>query len=324
MTSVSQRIAAFRRFSWGVVALNLGVIVWGAFVRASGSGAGCGSHWPDCNGEIVHRPESIETAIELTHRVTSGLALLLVVAQLVWAIRIFDRGHAARRAAIASMIFMLTEAAVGAGIVLLELVGENASVARAGWMAIHLVNTFMLVASLVLTAHLADREARRWDAGGGVGWLLGAGAIALLVTGVAGAITALGDTLFPAGSLSAGLAADLSPTAHFLVRLRVIHPVIATASFVWLAMASAMCATLRPDPRVRRAGIVLAAVLSVQMIAGLLNVALLAPIWMQLVHLVLADLAWIALVLLGAIALAAPRAVVPARDGDPSHVAPTP
>ena len=315
---------AFRRYSWGVVVANLGVILWGAFVRASGSGAGCGSHWPDCNGDIVHRPESVETMIELTHRLTSGVALLLVVAQLVWALRIFARPHPARRAAIASMVFMLTEAAVGAGIVLLELVGENASAARAGWIALHLVNTFLLVAALVLTAHHARPVVRPADSGGGVGWLVGSSLVALLVTGVAGAITALGDTLFPAGTLAEGIAADLSPTAHFLVRLRVVHPVIATATFVWLAMASALMATLRPDAQVRRAGIALVAVMTVQMIVGLVNVALLAPIPLQLVHLLLADLAWIALVLLGASALAAPRASVPVREEEPTHVAPTP
>lgn len=317
---------AFRRYSWGVVVANLGVILWGAFVRASGSGAGCGSHWPDCNGDIVHRPESVETMIELTHRLTSGVALLLVVAQLVWALRIFARPHPARRAAIASMIFMLTEAAVGAGIVLLELVGENASAARAGWIALHLVNTFLLVAALVLTAHHAHPVVRSADSGGGVGWLVGSSLVALLVTGVAGAITALGDTLFPVGTPFSGstLAEGASSTAHFLVRLRVVHPVIATATFVWLAMASALLATLRPDPRVRRAGVALVAVMTLQMIVGLVNVALLAPIPLQLVHLLLADLAWIALVLLGASALAAPRASVPVREEDPTHVAPTP
>lgn len=298
----------FVRFSWGVLALNLGVILWGAFVRATGSGAGCGSHWPDCNGEIVPRAQSIETAIEFTHRATSGLALVVVIAQVVWAIRIFERTHQARRAAIASTIFVVTEAAIGAGIVLLELVGENASAARAGWIALHLVNTFLLVASLTLTPFFASRERDApVDAGGGIGWLLGIGAVALLVTGVAGAITALGDTLFPARSLAEGLAADASSTAHFLVRLRIVHPLIATLAFVYLVMASGLVAMLRPSSEVRRMALALGAAMIVQMGVGLLNVALLAPVWMQIVHLLLADIAWIALVLLAASAVTAPR-----------------
>jgi heme A synthase len=246
---------------------------------------------------------------------------LLVVAQLVWALRIFERGHPARRAAIASMILMLTEAAIGAGIVLLELVGDDASLARAGWIALHLVNTFLLVAALVLTAHHARPEVPARDAGGGVGWMIALGTIAMLLTGVSGAITALGDTLFPAASLAEGLAQDLSPAQHFLVRLRIIHPVIAVVTAILGAMIAGMVPMLRPDPGVRRAAVAFVSVIAVQVIVGLVNVALLAPIAIQLVHLLLADLAWIALVLLGARALAAPRAQ-PAPHGE-RHVAPT-
>jgi heme A synthase len=230
----------------------------------------------------------------------------------VWAFRAFLSCHFVRCASAASMLFMLTEAALGAGIVLLEYVADDASAGRAGWMALHLANTFVLVASLSLTAWygtaIPATEARRLDAGGGLGAWIGVGAVALLLTGVAGAVTALGDTLFPASSLAAGLADDASPTAHFLVRLRVIHPVIATVTFLYLAMASALVAMQRPAPRVRRAALVLVTAMTVQMAAGLLNLALLAPISMQLVHLLLADVAWIALVLLGAIAMASPRA----------------
>lgn len=306
----NEKSAAFARFSWGVLAYNLVVIVWGAFVRASGSGAGCGSHWPDCNGEIVPRAESIETAIELTHRLTSGVALLLVVLQLVWAFRAFPSRHLVRRASAAAMVLMLLEAALGAGIVLLEYVADDASAGRAGWMALHLVNTFLLVAALALTAWWATAgdETRPFDAGAGLGAWIGVGAALLLLTGVAGAVTALGDTLFPASSLAAGLAEDASPTAHFLVRLRVIHPIVATLTFLYLLMAAALVAMQRPTTRVRRAAAALALAMTVQMAAGLLNLALLAPVWMQLVHLLLADLAWIALVLLGAIAMASPRA----------------
>lgn len=301
---------AFARFSWAVLAFDLLVILWGALVRATGSGAGCGSHWPDCNGAIVPRAESVETAIEFTHRVTSGLALVLVVVQLAWALRAFPRAHLVRRAAGAATLFMLTEAALGAGIVLLEYVADDASAGRAAWTALHLVNTFLLIAALAATAWWADgdRADRRLDPGGGLGWQLALGALALLVTGAAGAVTALGDTLFPATSLAAGLAADASPTAHFLVRLRVVHPIVATVAFLYLLMASSLIVSARPEPRVRRAAIALAAALIAQMIAGLVNLGLLAPIPLQMLHLLLADVAWIALVILAATSLAAPRA----------------
>ena len=73
----------FAPYAWGVVVFSFAVIVWGAYVRASGSGAGCGSHWPLCNGTVLQRDPAIETIIELGHRTTSFVALLLVVG-LVW------------------------------------------------------------------------------------------------------------------------------------------------------------------------------------------------------------------------------------------------
>jgi heme A synthase len=308
MTARSKSLS-FTRFSWCVLAYNLAVILWGAFVRASGSGAGCGSHWPDCNGEIVPVAPSIATMIEFTHRITSGLALLLVVVQWVWAFRQFPKRHWARRAVSASMFFMVMEAALGAGIVLFEYVADDASLGRAGWMALHLVNTFLLVASLALTAWFADdRGDAQLDFKGGLGLWFFIGASALLVTGAAGAVTALGDTLFPARSLAEGLAHDLSPTAHFLVRLRVIHPIVATLTFMYLAMMSGLVSMQRPEPHVKRAAASLVTIMIIQMAAGLLNLGLLAPVWMQLIHLLLADLAWIAFILFGAVSSASSHA----------------
>lgn len=297
----------FARFSWGVLAYNLAVILWGAFVRATGSGAGCGAHWPTCNGEIVPRAESVETMIELTHRLTSGVALLLVVVQLVWALRLFPRGNRTRGLAVATMVFMLLEAAVGAALVLLELVADDRSAARAGWIAVHLVNTFLLVASLALTPWSVSRAAPAAADRGGLRGALGLGAVLLLVTGVAGAITALGDTLFPAETLAAGMAADLSPTAHFLVRLRVIHPLIAAFGGLYVLLLAGFVAQTRQDPSARTLAAALAALVVAQLALGLVNLWLLAPVWMQLLHLLFADLLWIAFVLFGDAASRAAR-----------------
>ncbi|MFM9013605.1 MAG: COX15/CtaA family protein, partial [Gemmatimonadota bacterium] len=147
----------FARYGWAVLGFNLLVILWGAYVRASGSGAGCGAHWPLCNGVVIPRAPALETIIELTHRATSGIALLLVVGQLVWARRVAPRRGALWWAAHAAMVLMLTEALVGAGLVLFEIVAENASLARAWWLAAHLLNTFGLLAMLGLVPWLAAR-----------------------------------------------------------------------------------------------------------------------------------------------------------------------
>jgi heme A synthase len=295
------------------------VILWGAFVRATGSGAGCGAHWPLCNGEVVPTAPALATMIELVHRATSGVALLLVFALAVVVYKQRPAGHPARRAAAASVAFILTEAAVGAGLVLFQLVAENESVARALFMAVHLVNTFLLLACLTLTAHWCgdDRPARP-DTAAREGWSLSAGALALLAVGTSGAVAALGDTLYPAQSILGGLAQDLSPTAHFLVRLRVAHPVLALAGSLAVAFVAGRVLQTAEDAGVRRMAWTVPILALVQIAAGLANVALLAPVWMQIVHLLLADALWIAYVLLAARMLALPLRHTAIQEGRPA------
>jgi heme A synthase len=301
------------RFGWAVVAYNVAVIVWGAYVRASGSGAGCGSHWPLCNGVVVPRGAGIATLVEFSHRATSGLALVAVAVLLVWTMRAMPARHPARPGAWASLFFMLMEAAVGAGLVLFRLVADNASMARALFMGTHLVNTFLLLASLVLTAYwLSDGSPLRLRGAGWRGVAVLSGLVMIVLTGISGAVAALGDTLFPAGSLGNALWSDLSPTSHLLIRLRVLHPAIAIGTALLVAFGAVRL--LRDERDAARPFARAAAVLAcVQLGAGFVNVILLAPVWMQLVHLLLADLLWIACVLLGARVLAEERAVANVR-----------
>jgi len=292
------------RYAVGVVLYNILVILWGAFVRATGSGAGCGDHWPDCNGEVIPWEAGTETLIEFTHRATSGLALLSTVVLVVWAFRVWPARHRVRRAAAASMAFMLMEAAVGAALVLLELVAHNDSVARAWVMGVHLVNTFLLMGALTLTAWWG--RGAPGAAGGLPGPLraaLGVGVVLTLVLGASGGVTALGDTLFPSGSLAEGIAQDFSPTAHFLIKLRVWHPLLAVVTAGWLVVVAALTAGARPAKAVRRAAGGLVGVVFLQVVVGAVNLLLLAPVPLQLVHLLLADLVWMALVLLCASAV---------------------
>jgi len=306
-------MSRLRRFALVTLVWNLAVILWGAFVRASGSGAGCGAHWPLCNGEVLPRQRSVELMIEYTHRATSGLALVMVVALVAWVFRARPRGHVARKAATASLVLILTEALVGAGLVLFRLVADNESVARALFMAAHLVNTFLLLAALTLAARWADADAPpRPDAVRRDGWAFALAFLALVLVGTSGAVAALGDTLYPARSLLAGLAADLSPTATVLVRLRVLHPMLALLGTLAVALVAGRVLQTLDASAPRRWAWIAAALALLQVGAGLLNVALLAPVWMQILHLLLADLLWIALVLLASHALAAPT-TAPAR-----------
>lgn len=305
-TSVSSPARrAYARFAWGVLGYNLFVIAWGAFVRATGSGAGCGSHWPLCNGEIIPRSPTIETLVELGHRVTSGIALLLVAALVVGAWRRYPPHHAVRRAALCSAIFLVMEALIGAGLVLLELVAQNASFARGYWVGGHLINTFFLVAALTMTAWLASGHAApRLRDNSGLAWTCAIALAGILILGSSGAITALGDTLFPPASLTEAKAQTLAESAHLFVRLRIWHPVVAFSVFFLVLVTIWQSAGTSESPTVMRFAAALFALFTAQLAVGALNVWFLAPVVLQLLHLLLAHAIWIVTLLLGASALA--------------------
>jgi heme A synthase len=302
------------RFAWALLAYQVGVIAWGAYVRATGSGAGCGQHWPLCKGEVVSRSPSAATLIELSHRLSSGLALLLTIALLVWARRAYPIGHRVRLGAVAAVTLMVSEAVIGAGLVLLKLVAHNASLERAVGTSLHLVNTFFLLAATSLTAW--------WASGGGpvtlrrrgvVTPVLALSLLATLLVATSGALTALGDTLFPSSSVAAGLMQDVAAGASPYVRLRVIHPMLAVATAALVLATMAFVRAHRAQRIVHILSRAAGALAVTQVAAGLLDITLLAPVAMQLLHLVLADLVWIALVLTSAAALvSAPEQVSPA------------
>ncbi|MEE8330417.1 MAG: COX15/CtaA family protein [Acidimicrobiia bacterium] len=287
-------------YAWIATGLSVAVIAGGAIVRATGSGAGCGSHWPQCNGSVV--PEgTTESIIEFTHRLTSGLAFLAAI----WLFMLARRVDVVRvrRAAGAALLFMVGEVAIGAALVLGEWVGDDASVARAVIDGFHLVNTLFLLAALALTA---------WWAGGGPpirlrrqsseGRLLVWGLGALLVVAAAGALTALGDTLFPDASITD----DLSSGSHFLVRLRVLHPILAVATAVYLVVVTRRLAANRRGFQGSLA-LLVGSIVGFQVIVGIVNLALGAPVWMQVVHVVVTDALWISAVVLTAAELAVER-----------------
>jgi heme A synthase len=291
--------SAFARYAWFVLAWNIAVVLWGALVRVTGSGAGCGNHWPLCNGQFTPNPTAA-TMIEYTHRAMTGLDSVLVAALLVWAFRAFPRRHPVRLAATLSAVFLVTEALIGAALVKLEHVAKNTSAARGYSLSTHLVNTLALLACLALTGW--------WGTGkpsirlrGRAAWMAAISLAVVLALGISGAIAALGDTLFPARSLAAGLAQDFDPAASIFVRLRLLHPMIAAGAAVWLLFYGMSSAG---RPAVRHAARIMLACLGAQVLAGVANLLLLAPAWMQLIHLLLADLLWIGLVLLCAETLA--------------------
>jgi len=293
-----QSNSKFSIYAWAVFGYNLLVIAWGAYVRATGSGAGCGAHWPLCNGDVIPRSPQIETIVEYSHRISSGLVLVLALVLVIWAWHSFPRGSRVRKGAAFVLLFTITEALVGAGLVLFELVAQNTSNIRAWSMIVHLINTYLLLGSIILTAWWSSRgDGQKIHWPGLSGFILLTGLVGLLLLGASGAVTALGDTLFPANTLAEGLKQDSSPTAHIFIRLRVLHPVIATAIGVYLWGAVVWLRRRVKEPLIRKTSTFLLALFVTQLVLGTINVILLAPVWLQMVHLVVSDLIWGALVL---------------------------
>ena len=297
------------RFAWGVVGYNVLVILWGALVRATGSGAGCGNHWPLCNGQVIPLAPRVDTVIEFTHRCMTGGAAFVVLGLLVWTFRATVKGQAARVMAVASMVLLLNEALLGALLVKLGYVTGNQSMGRVVVLSIHLSNTLLLLAALTLTARLLG-TGQMWNElrlrGRNAVWAV-IGLAATLVVGVSGSLAALGDTLFPASSLRMAMEQDFAAASPWLLRLRGVHPVsavIAAAFVLWLV------AQAKRSGAARLATIVVG-LLGFQFALGLADVLLLAPVWMQIVHLLGADLYWVALVTLAAAVVWPPN--VPSR-----------
>lgn len=294
-TPATSRARTFVVSAWAVLAWNLLVVLWGALVRATGSGAGCGGHWPLCNGEVLPHSPGAATFIEFAHRTTSGIALVSVFALAFAARRVFPKGDRARRAAALAALFIVTEALLGAGLVLFDYVAHNSSPGRAVYLSLHLVNTLFLLAALAISAWFAAHP----DAEPSQPY---APAIATLpvviLVSITGAIAALGDTLFPASSLAAGLRQDFSPAVSLLLRLRIIHPALAVAAAMFFIYAAMAARRARPSPGIQATVLSVMGLTLAQLCAGAVNISLLAPVWMQLLHLLLADSLWIALLVL--------------------------
>lgn len=290
----------FPVLAWTVLVLNVGVVLGGVVVRATGSGDGCGASWPRCTGQIIPMNAGVETMIEFTHRVTSGLAIVGLVVLAVAAFRAFPPGHIVRVVALVSLGFMVVEALLGAALVLFGWVDQDESLGRLLVVPLHLTNTFLLLGSVALTAWWGsgnpppeDRRDRREL------WWLAAGAALIIAVGASGALNALADTLYPADSVSEGIQAEFGTNAPLLLRIRIIHPLLAIAAGLAVAFIASNVARGASE-RTQRLGWIVAGIVFLQFFVGVANLALLTPLETQLLHLAMADALWIAFVVFAA------------------------
>ncbi len=296
------KLSNFAKYCWAALAYNVIVILWGVFLRASKSGDGCGRYWLTCHGEIIPSAPQLKTVIEFSHRIMSGIDLVVVLILLIWAFKKFDKPNQIRIFAAVSFIFIITEALIGAGLVLTGNTAETLTRARPFWAIGHLVNTFILLGSLTLTAWVASTGTRlKVGARKRALKLIGAAVIAIFLVGSSGSLAALSSTLFPSQSVIEGFIQDFSTTSHFLVRLRISHPILSILSAVYLIFLAGWLK--RNDPGnvwVRKFAKYVIGLVLAQLVFGTLTLLTLAPIIMQLGHLLLADLVWMTLILLSA------------------------
>ncbi|MCY7374988.1 MAG: COX15/CtaA family protein [Pyrinomonadaceae bacterium] len=305
------KLTRFARYAWFVLAYNIVVIIWGVFLRASKSGDGCGQHWLTCHGEVIPSAPELKTVIEFSHRITSTLDGFIVIGLLVWAFLRWksektDKNNLVLKTAMGCFIFVVVAGALGAGLVLTGNTAGNLTTARPFWMAGHLITTLALLTFLTLTA---------WFASGGksfnfkvqpkILWLLGAAVFGILLICLSGSVAALSSMIFPSETLTEGFAKDFSASSNILLRLRVSHPILSISVGVYLIfLASWIKKTFAENFQVSRWANVLSVLVLIQFASGAITLLTLAPIVMQIVHLVLADAVWISFVLMAASVLA--------------------
>ena len=305
--SSREKLTGFARYAWLTLGWNVLVILWGVFLRASKSGDGCGQHWVTCQGEFIPSAPELKTVIEFSHRITSSLAGFAIIGLLVWAIVRWRRAREASArsalwAAIGCFVFVVIEGLLGRSLVLTGNTAMNLTPERPFWMAGHLINTFILLAFLTLTGYYASGGNKlSWNAPAKYKAAIVGGVAAIFIVGITGSVAALASMIFPSGTLSEGLAADLSPTSNMLVRLRLLHPITAIAAGVVLIfIAGWLGREAGVGTKAKRWSNVVSLLLLGQLLFGAATLLMLAPIVMQLGHLFLVDAIWISFVMMAA------------------------
>jgi cytochrome c oxidase assembly protein subunit 15 len=296
----AREISHVARFAWTALYWNVAVVLWGAYVRATGSGAGCGNRWPLCDGDLVGASAKAQTIVEFTHRITSVISLLMVTGLVVWCWRVTKKGDWARYSAVLAAAFLANEALLGAALVLLKHVANDQSVGRILLLCLHSSNTFLLLAMLSLTAiwlsngNRSFRFSRKWREVSFIGVTL----LATMLAGITGAVAALADTLFPSTSLPSSLAQDFRFSTPVLLRARLLHPALAAVAACYVLWGILRFSIRRN--RFSQSAIAVIILFFVQVGIGITNVLFLAPVWLQIAHLFVADVLWVSLALASA------------------------
>lgn len=326
--SMTRPVHRFLNLTYLTLAVTVFVIVFGAFVRASLSGDGCGTSWPHCGETIIPDGSSVAAIIEFSHRTTSGLAVLLALAVVIASRRVFTAGHPARKTAGWSLAFVLGSGFIGMLLVVFEWVKFDVSLGRVITMPLHLLNTYMMLGALAMTAYYASGGERatfkgQGPVGTGLKWALGG----MFVLGMTGAISAMGKTAFQshfqaANTFMERMSLHIGDGAHPLLKGGALHPLMATSVGVIVVFACLLVMQRRQSAQVDKWARATIAVFIVQMVFGTANLLMSAPVWMQMTHLLLAITDWMCLVMLAVHALAARYQTAEIGEPAPSEATP--
>ena len=265
--------------------LSIASILAGAFVRATGSGDGCGATWPTCKGKIIPALSDTSELIEFSHRSVSGV--LLVVTLIIFAkTRKFQKESLVRKVTNYLTFFVIFEALIGAVIVIFEWVGLNSSLPRIIAVPIHLVNTFGLLGSYAILYKILQDDLQNIKDMFNKNFLLISSLF--LLSGATGSITALADVLFPSASFVEGFLADFDRTSEVLTRLRILHPIISSIlSIVLYVYATWIRKKYNVGVKPLQILILIAVFL------GVINVLSNIVLPLSILHLAIADFLWI-------------------------------
>jgi len=307
----SSRDSRISILAWTTLWLTVAVVIGGALVRATDSGAGCGESWPICGGQIIPEIGTHHTAIEISHRLMTALLGIVLVTLFQLIRRKYDKTHRLRRAVFAAGVILIVESLLGASLVVFGWVEYDASIARLIVVPIHLANTFLLVGAMTLVAFFADGgRGFRVDLSKTLDRVIAACLGIVLVIGATGALNALADTLIKSDALRPAATDEVQVTEAVLRQIRTIHPFVAIIGGLAVYM---LIRFLVGDAgkRVRSLALGVQGIIWAQFIIGLLNIALNVPLEIQLLHLFVADVLWIMVVLVSLHLLSERDAAVP-------------
>ena len=276
---------SFSYFCLSLLVFCLVVILWGAWVRISHSGDGCGMNWPDCHNQyFLDKNTDKKTWTEWIHRASTALFGLMVLALNIWAFFKFPKKHILRKSSLTVLFFTITEALIGAGLVKFGLTGAHFSLARILVMSFHLINSLLLAGSLFMCWRFSLKNNLQFSFSHRKYFL--SFIFIFFIIAFFGSLSALSATLFPSDSLVDGFLKDFQSDSHVLVRLRWLHPVLALllgGGFAGYCHKFFKTNKEKKD----KALILFTACLGLALVSGLLNLFLLSPVFLKLSHLLI-------------------------------------